>query len=137
MAIVMDHLIVPAHDAVASARSLAELLGVSWEDARGHFTPVYVNETLTLDFASRDRFDSHHYCFRVSDAEFDAIFARVTASGTKYRSQPNGPNDMRINTRLGGRNIYWTDANTHIWEILTVSYARSDSSTAAAPSSSS
>ncbi len=137
MAIVMDHLIVPAHDAVASARSLAELLGVSWEDARGHFTPVYVNETLTLDFASRDRFDSHHYCFRVSDAEFDAIFARVTASGTTYRSQPNGPSDMRINTRLGGRNIYWTDANTHIWEILTVSYARPDSSTAAAPSSSS
>jgi hypothetical protein len=135
MAIVMDHLIVPAHDAVASAKSLAELLGVPWEAARGHFTPVYVNETLTLDFAGRDRFDSHHYCFRVSDAEFDAIFARLTASGTKYRSQPNGPNDMRINTRLGGRNIYWTDANTHIWEILTVSYARPDSSPAAASSS--
>jgi hypothetical protein len=135
MAIVMDHLIVPAHDAVASAKSLAELLGVPWVAAQGHFTPVYVNETLTLDFDRRDRFDSHHYCFRVSDAEFDAIFGRVTASGTRYRSQPNGPSDMRINTRLGGRNIYWTDANTHIWEILTVSYARPDSSPAAAPSS--
>ncbi|HEX9127307.1 MAG TPA: VOC family protein [Methylomirabilota bacterium] len=135
MAIVMDHLIVPAHDAVASAKSLAELLGVSWVAAQGHFTPVYVNETLTLDFDSRDRFDSHHYCFRVSDAEFDAIFGRLTASGTRYRSQPNGPSDMRINTRLGGRNIYWTDANTHIWEILTVSYARPDSSPAPAPSS--
>ena len=31
---------------------------------------------------------------------------------------------MTINTRLGGRNVYWNDANGHIWEILTVSYAR-------------
>ena len=80
MTIVLDHLIVPAHDPVASARFLAELLGVPWEAARGHFTPVYVNETLTLDFAARDKFDSHHYCFRVSDAEFDDIFGRITAT---------------------------------------------------------
>ncbi len=50
----------------------------------------------------------------------------------RYRSQPNGPTDMKINTRLGGRNIYWTDANQHIWEILTVSYARPEPSTASA-----
>jgi hypothetical protein len=56
------------------ARGDADLLGMPWEAARGHFTPVYVDETLTLGFASRDRFDSHHYCFRVSDAEFNAIF---------------------------------------------------------------
>jgi catechol 2,3-dioxygenase-like lactoylglutathione lyase family enzyme len=132
MAIVMDHLIVPAHDPVVSARGLADLLGVPWEEARGPFTPVYVNDTLTLDFARRDRFDSHHYCFRVSNAEFDAIFGRVTATGTKYRSQPMGATDMRINTRLGGRNIYWTDPNGHVWEILTVSYARPGSSPAPA-----
>ncbi len=132
MTIVLDHLIVPAHDPVASAKFLADLLAVPWEAARGHFTPVYVNEALTLDFAARDKFDSHHYCFRVSDAEFDAIFGRVAGSGTKYRSQPNGPTDMKINTRLGGRNIYWTDANQHIWEILTVSYARPEASTASA-----
>jgi hypothetical protein len=28
---------------------------------------------------------------------------------------------MRINTRLGGRNIYWNDADGHVWEILTIS----------------
>ena len=132
MAIALDHLIVPAHDPVASAKFLAELLGVPWEAVRGHFTPVYVNETLTLDFAARDKFDSHHYCFRVSDAEFDDIFGRITATGIRYRSQPNGPTDMQINTRLGGRNVYLTDANQHIWEILTVSYARQEASTASA-----
>ena len=50
--------------------------------------------------ASRDRFDSHHYCFRVSDAELYDIFDRVTATGIKYRSQLTGG---RINTRLGER----------------------------------
>lgn len=123
MAIVIDHLIVPAHDPVASAELLARLLGVPWE-VGGHFTPVYVNDTLTFDFAKRDEFDSHHYCFRVGDAEFDAIFGRLKTGGIVYRSQPNGPDDGQINTRLGGRNIYWNDANGHIWEILTVSYAR-------------
>jgi hypothetical protein len=39
MAIVMDHLIVPAHDAVASAKSLAELLGVSWVAPRATSPP--------------------------------------------------------------------------------------------------
>ena len=68
----------------------------------------------------------------MSDAEFDAIFDRVTATGTNDRSQPNGPEDMRINTRLGGRNIYWNDANGHVWEILSISYARPESSTTAA-----
>jgi hypothetical protein len=96
---------------------------------------VYVNETLTLDFAARDKFDSHHYCFRVSDTEFDVIFGRITATGIRYRSQPNGATDMQINTRLGGRNLYWNDANQHIWEILTVSYARPEASTASAADS--
>jgi catechol 2,3-dioxygenase-like lactoylglutathione lyase family enzyme len=124
MAILLDHLIVPSRDPVASARALASLLGTPWEESRGHFTPVYVNETLTLDFAQRQPFDSHHYCFHMSDAEFDQIFARVQAAGIPYRSSPRGPDDMTLNTRMGGRNFYWTDQDGHIWEVLTVSYAR-------------
>jgi catechol 2,3-dioxygenase-like lactoylglutathione lyase family enzyme len=126
MTIALDHLIVPARDPVASAKLLADLLSVPWEAARGHFTPVYVNDSLTLDFALREKFESHHYCFRVSDADFDAIFERVKGAGIKHRSRPNGPDDLEINTRLGGRNIYWNDADGHIWEILTVSYARAE-----------
>ena len=58
MAILLDHLIVPSHNPVASAQSLADILAVPWEAERGHFTPVYVNETLTLDFAEREQFDA-------------------------------------------------------------------------------
>jgi len=129
MPIGLDHTIVPARDPVASARQLAGLLGVPWEAERGPFTPVHVNEGLTLDFAHRDAFEHHHYCFRVDEAGFDAIFARLQAAGIVHRSRPNGPDDRTINTRLGGRNVYWTDADGHIWEILTVSYARPVAST--------
>lgn len=131
MAIQLDHLIVPSHDPVTSARSLADLLGVPWEAERGHFTPVYVNDTLTLDFAEREQFASHHYCFHVSDAEFDGIFARIREAGIVYRSTPRGPDDFQLNTRMGGRNFYWTDSDGHNWEVLTVSYARQLAGTAA------
>lgn len=130
MPIQLDHLIVPSHHPVASAQSLAHLLDVPWETGRGPFTPVYVNETLTLDFAERDSFASHHYCFHVSDAEFDGIFERVRAADIPYRSTPRGSDDFQLNTRLGGRNFYWTDSDGHNWEVLTVSYARQSAATA-------
>jgi catechol 2,3-dioxygenase-like lactoylglutathione lyase family enzyme len=136
MAIRLDHLIVPSRDPVASARSLASLLGTPWEEGRGHFTPVYVNDTLTLDFDQREGFDSHHYCFHVSDAEFAHILDRVQAAGIKYRSSPRGPDDMALNTRMGGRNFYWTDADGHNWEVLTISYARQQAGAPAASATS-
>lgn len=124
MAILLDHLIVPSRDPVTSARSLAGILRVPWEREVGHFTPLYVNETLTLDFDQREQFDSHHYCFHVSDEEFDGILKRVCGAGIKYRSTPQGTDDLQLNTRLGGRNFYWTDSDGHVWEVLTISYAR-------------
>jgi catechol 2,3-dioxygenase-like lactoylglutathione lyase family enzyme len=127
MAIRLDHIIVPSHDRVEAAKLLAGLLDVPWEASRGDFAPVYVNETLTLDFAERPQFESHHICFHVEDAEFDAILARIRAAKITYRSRPHGDDDMKVNTRLGGKNLYWKDADGHLWEILTVSYARAES----------
>lgn len=127
MTIQLDHVIVPSRQPVASARLLAQLLGVSWEASRGEFSPVYVNDSLTLDFMERDQFQRHHLCFRVGDADFDAILDRIQSAGLKFRSKPRGETDMIINRRLGGKNLYWEDSDGHLWEILTVSYARSDS----------
>ena len=124
MAIQLDHVIVPSHDRIAGAKFLAELLDAPWAKSQGSFTPVYVNEGLTLDFADRERFEGHHFCFRVSDEQFDAIFVRLQARQIAYRSHPRGENDMQINRRMGGKNLYWEDADSHLWEILTVSYAR-------------
>jgi catechol 2,3-dioxygenase-like lactoylglutathione lyase family enzyme len=127
MTIELDHVIVPSRRRRESAKLLADLLAVPWEETRGEFTPVYVNDSLTLDFADRDQFERYHLCFRVSDGEFDAIFARIQGAGLAYRSRPRGENDMQVNRRLGGKNVYWQDGDGHLWEMLTVSYARADS----------
>ena len=50
---------------------------------------VRVNDSLMFDFDNRDRFESHHYAFLVSDEEFDAILGRVQAEGLPYGSEPS------------------------------------------------
>lgn len=126
MTIELDHVIVPSRSQVRSAKRLAELLGVPWaEKALGPFSAVYVNQGLTLDFIETDEaFAVEHFCFRVSEAEFDQILSRIQAAGIPYRSEVRGPVDRKINTSFGGKMIYWNEPDGHQWEILTVSYAR-------------
>jgi hypothetical protein len=126
MTIELDHAIAPSRDKVAAAKLLGSLLGVPWEEAGiGPFSPVYVNSGFTLDFVETDApFPIYHFCFRVSEDEFDAILGRIKAAGIPYRSSVHGPVDMQINTQFGGRMIYWNEPEGHQWEILTSSYAR-------------
>lgn len=127
MSVQLDHLIVPVHDRRRAAELLAFLLDVPWaeSDAGGPFSPVYINDGLTLDFDEAEgAFPVQHYCFRVSEEEFDAILTRIKARRIEYRSTPHGPADMKINTRHGGRIMYWNKPDGHVWEVLTVSYAR-------------
>jgi catechol 2,3-dioxygenase-like lactoylglutathione lyase family enzyme len=119
MAITLNHTIVPAKDKVASAQFFARIFGLSYNGPMGHFAPVRVNETLTMDFDERGDFERHHYAFKVSDEEFDAIFARVQAEGLTYGSEPQSKQDMKINTRRGGRGVYFSDPNGHSLELLT------------------
>ena len=126
MGIELDHFIVSARDKVAAAKLLGELLGVPWSPSGiGTFAPVYLNNGLTLDFIDTDEaFPVEHYCFRVSDAEFDAILSRIQAAGIKFRSTVRGPMDMKVSTDYGGRGLYWNEPEGHQWEMLTASYAR-------------
>jgi catechol 2,3-dioxygenase-like lactoylglutathione lyase family enzyme len=126
MAAYLDHFTVPCRDRVASARLLADLLGVPWAEAGvGPFSPVYANEGLTLDFdETTEPFPILHFCFRVEEEEFDAILGRIKARGIEYRSNVHGPVDRQVDTQHGGRIVYWNEPDGHQWEILTVSYAR-------------
>ena len=120
MAIVLDHTIVPAHDNEASARFFARIFGLTYEGPMSHFAPVRVNEMLVIDFDTSASFEPHHYAFKVSDPEFDAIFGRVKNEGLAYGSGPRSPDDMAINHRGGGRGFYFKDPNGHLLEVLTV-----------------
>src|SRR5918911_821467 len=111
MAIVLDHTIVPARDKVASAKFFARIFGLEYKGPHSHFAPVKVNESLTLDFDERGDFESHHYAFKISEAEFDAIFERVKAEGIPYGSGPRSRTDMQINRRNGGRGVYFAGPN--------------------------
>ena len=122
-----DHIAGSRNRTVARSERRREIPGpASWcgLGGRRHFSPVYVNGTFTLDFGNWENFEPHHYCFHVSDAEFDAIFGRIQAAGIKYGSLPWAPDDMQVNTGNGGKDVYWQEPDGHIWEMLTVSYAR-------------
>jgi catechol 2,3-dioxygenase-like lactoylglutathione lyase family enzyme len=129
MTIHLDHTIVPAKDKMASARFFADIFGL--RVTPGHFAQVRINESLTFDFGDEAEpwggpgFDprtgqSHHYAFHVSDAEFEAIFGRVTARGLAYGSEPDRHTNGQINTRRGGRGFYFEDLDGHLLEIMTV-----------------
>lgn len=119
MAIELDHTIVPARDKEASARFFARIFGLAYDGVEPPFAPVRVNDRLTFDFDSKDGYEHLHYAFKVSEAEFDAIFGRIQAEGIRYGSGPRKLEDMQINHRNGGRGVYFRDPNGHVLEILT------------------
>src|SRR6516164_1213806 len=149
MSVKLDHVLVPSKDKNAAAKLLGELLGVRWEPAgegpspdlyqpialgasdfdtqqyRASRASVYVTDSLTIDFIdARGEVPIHHYCFRVSDSEFDAILARIKKAGLNWGANPFGELEHKINTRMGGKGLYFMQPDSHAWEILTVSYAR-------------
>ena len=120
MTIYLDHTIVPSKNKQKAAQFFARIFGLSYDGLQSHFAPVHVNDILTLDFDDEDGdFDTHHYAFRVTDAEFDAIFGRLKADRVVYGSGPLRADDMEINRRRGGRGCYFRDLDGHLFEIKT------------------
>lgn len=123
MSIQLNHTIVPARDARASAAFLAEILGLDTPTRFGPFWNVALSNGVTLDFQDSDEaMPIEHYAFLVSEAEFDAIFARITSRGLEYWADPAHRRPQEINHNDGGRGVYWNDPNGHYLEILTRPY---------------
>ncbi|MGW1157399.1 VOC family protein [Streptomyces sp. NPDC002513] len=123
MAVELNHTIIAAHDKVASARFLADLLGLEVAPDYGPFVPVQMPNGVTLDYMETD--DSiapQHYAFLVSEDDFDAIFARVREAGLTYWADPHHHRPGAINHNDGGRGTYFDDPNGHNLEILTRPY---------------
>ncbi|MDO8333317.1 MAG: VOC family protein [Nitrosomonas sp.] len=122
MAITLNHTIVPCFDNVESAKFYCKLFGFENIGEFSRFVVVRVNDTLCLDFDSRDKFDSNHYAFKVSEQEFDEIFERLQAGNIQYGSGPSEANNAKINHNYDGRGVYFRDPNGHLLELLTVDY---------------
>ncbi len=123
MTIELNHTIVAARDKVVSAMFLAELLGLPAPTTFGHFLVVTLGNGVSLDFLeTSEDIAPQHYAFLVTEAEFDTIFDRVRALDLQYWAGPLHQEAGEINTRDGGRGVYFDDPNGHMLEILTRPY---------------
>ncbi|MFD9513898.1 VOC family protein [Streptomyces mirabilis] len=123
MAVELNHTIVAAHDKMASARFLADLLGLEVAPAYGPFVPVQMPNGVTLDYMdTAEPISPQHYAFLVSEDDFDAIFARIREAGLTYWADPHHHHPGEINHNDGGRGAYFDDPNGHNLEILTRPY---------------
>ena len=120
MTITLNHTIVPSHNKEASAKFFARIFGLEYSGTQSHFAPVRINADTTFDWDDSDNFEGHHYAFVVGDDQFDAIRDRLVAEGVAYGSGPRTPTDGQINTRRGGRGLYFPDPDGHLMEIMTV-----------------
>ena len=128
MAVQLNHHIVHATDPAASARYLAEMLGLDPPTRFGPFHVVQTANDVSLDFLPADGMGiaSNHYAFLVSEEEFDQIFGRIRARGLEYQADPFGREMGEINHNDGGRGVYWSDPDGHLYEILTRPYGTGD-----------
>ena len=118
----LNHLIVPARDKDASARFLADILGVEPAAQWGPFRPVQTSNGVTLDFVDSQDVRTQHYAFLVDDAEFDAAFGRIEKAGLPYWAGPHKEQPGEINRHWGGRGVYFEDPNGHLLELITRPY---------------
>ncbi|OBH01231.1 MULTISPECIES: VOC family protein [unclassified Mycobacterium] len=125
MAISFNHTIVAARDKRESAEFLAELFGLPDPKPFGHFMAVALEHGATLDYADApegEEIRRQHYAFLVSEEDFDAIYGKITSRGLEHWADPGANRPGEINTRDGGRGVYFRDPSGHAMEILTRPY---------------
>ncbi len=123
MAIDFNHTILWASDSAASAKFLAEMLGLPAPRHWGPFEIVTTENGANLDYMDTDgEIARQHYAFLVGEAEFDEIFGRIRERGLPYWADPGQTRTDEINRHDGGRGLYFEDLNGHLLEIITRPY---------------
>ena len=123
MTVKLNHTIVHARDKRASSEFLAEILGLGPPVPFGPFLGVQTGNEVTLDFLETDEeIQTQHYAFLISESEFDEIFGRIKARKLPYWADPGRQQLNRINTRDGGRGVYFEDPAGNLLELLTRPY---------------
>jgi catechol 2,3-dioxygenase-like lactoylglutathione lyase family enzyme len=123
MAIRFNHTILSARDSAASARFMAEVLGLPAPARWGPFDVVTTANGANLDYMQVDgAIAPQHYAFLVDETEFDAIFERIRARRLAYWADPGQTRPGEINRHDGGRGLYFEDPNGHLLEIITRPY---------------
>ena len=123
MSVQLNHTIVSCRDQQRSAAFLTEILGLPPATRFGHFLVVEADNHVCLDFSETSgEITAQHYAFLVSEEAFDASFARIRDRDVTYWADPGQTRREEINTRDGGRGLYFEDPDGHLLEILTRPY---------------
>ncbi|OBA70622.1 bleomycin resistance protein [Mycobacterium sp. 1554424.7] len=125
MSISFNHTIVASRDKRESAEFLAELFGLPEPKPFGHFMVVALDHGASLDYsdvAEGEEIRRQHYAFLVSEEEFDEIYGKIKSRGLEHWADPGANRPGEINTRDGGRGVYFLDPSGHAMEILTRPY---------------
>src|SRR5438874_13799986 len=116
MSALLNHTIVHARDAAASAAFLAEMLDFKPPARFGHFHVVATDNDVSLDYMDSDDIRPQHYAFLVSEEQFDETFRRIRERKLDYWADPMGSRPGEINHNDGGRGVYFRDPNGHLLE---------------------
>jgi hypothetical protein len=123
MSVDLNHTIIHAKDNREAAEFLGRMLGLEVGAQWGPFIPVATANGVTLDFMTLPgEITTQHYAFLVTEAEFDAIFARIREAKVTYYPEPHMTRENEINRNDGGRGFYFLDPSGHGMEVLTVPY---------------
>jgi catechol 2,3-dioxygenase-like lactoylglutathione lyase family enzyme len=124
MGVRFNHTIVHSRSKEASARFLAEILGLPEPKPFGPFLMVDLENEASLDFidAGDFEFQTQHYAFLIDESDFDVIFRRIRQRGLDYWADPFQRKPGEINRNEGGRGFYFVDPDGHLLEVLTRPY---------------
>jgi catechol 2,3-dioxygenase-like lactoylglutathione lyase family enzyme len=125
MSIAFNHTIVAARDKRESAEFLTGLFGLPSPVPFGPFLVVMLEHGASLDYADvpdGEEIRPQHYAFLVSEDDFDKIYGAIQSRGLQHWADPGGQRPGEINTRDGGRGVYFPDPAGHHLEILTRPY---------------
>lgn len=122
MAVQLNHTIVWSRNKQVSAKFLTDILGLPAARPFGPFLVVKLDNDVSLDFYEQDETQLQHYAFLMSEAEFDAAFARIRERGLKYWADPGKSQPGKIYQLHGGRGVYFDDPSGHLLEIMTQPY---------------
>jgi catechol 2,3-dioxygenase-like lactoylglutathione lyase family enzyme len=127
MPVQLNHTIVHAPDPAASAQFFADILALPPPKPFGHFLVVQTDNGVSLDFMrNTGSFSAQHYAFLVSEADFDAAFARIQERKLQFWADPMARQPGEINHHDGGRGVYFQDPAGHYLELITRPYGGGD-----------
>ncbi|WP_109527549.1 MULTISPECIES: VOC family protein [Nocardia] len=125
MSVQFNHTIVGCRDNRVSAEFWSDILGLDIAGEWGPFVAVPAANGVTFDFANVPpdaEIPPQHYAFLISEAEFDAAYAKIQRYRLEHWADPHQRGVGEINHNDGGRGVYFLDPSGHFMEIITVPY---------------